>query len=151
MSKNPYQLKRADSGNGAPANRLYKPLTNEEKLAKLVGYIPIPKDGWAQVPYNSHIRYVETEEKGGKFRNGGFVGSNSQTNKDGERIIKLKNSLFKGGKQYLEWIVKYSDIAYLYCKMNGVEHALRKDISSVATKLMQQIKKLEEEINRLKR
>jgi hypothetical protein len=149
MSKNPYQLKRIPNGNGAPSDKLYKPLSEEEQRKKLEGYIRISKEGWKYIPYNSHIRYIETAEKGGKFRSGGFVGSNSIVSEEHGRRIKLKNSLFKNGNAYREWIVNYSDIEHIYCKISGNEFTIQQDMKTITTTLLAEIKALNNRISKL--
>ena len=144
MSKNPYQLKRVTGPGGAPADKIYKPISEAEQREKLVGYVHVPKEAWHLIQFNKHIRYVESAAKGGKFKAGGFVGANSKVLPNGERQIKLKNSLFKNAKNYMEWTVNYSDIEHMYSKMTGVEYALQKDIIAVTNTFMAEITKLKQ-------
>ena len=129
-NKNPYQLKSAVRGAEKPLNSsLRKPLTEAEQREKLVGYANIPKDKWIFLVHGNHIRYITTD---GEFNSGGFIASNSITDAEKGRRIKLKNSLFKTNPGYTEYLVSYSDIEFLYCKLTATELTLQDDIHTLA-------------------
>ena len=129
-NKNPYQLKSAVRGAEKPLNSsLRKPLTEAEQREKLVGYANIPKDKWIFLVHGNHIRYITTD---GEFNSGGFIASNSITDAEKGRRIKLKNSLFKTNPGYTEYLVSYSDIEFLYCKLTAAELTLQDDIHTLA-------------------
>lgn len=129
-NKNPYQLKSAVRGAEKPLNSsLRKPLTEAEQREKLVGYANIPKDKWIFLVHGNHIRYITTD---GEFNSGGFIASNSITDAEKGRRLKLKNSLFKTNPGYNEYLVNYSDIEFLYCKLTAAELTLQDDIHTLA-------------------
>lgn len=129
-NKNPYQLKNVANGGEKPLNSsLRKPLTEYEQREKLVGYANIPKDKWPFLVYLNHIRYITTD---GKFNTGGFIASNNINDAEKGRKLKLKNSLFKTNPGYSEYLVNYSDIEFLYCKLTAAELTLQDDIHTLA-------------------
>ena len=129
-NKNPYQLKSAVRGAEKPLNSsLRKPLTEAEQREKLVGYANIPKDKWIFLVHGNHIRYITTD---GEFNSGGFIASNSINDAEKGRRLKLKNSLFKTNPGYNEYLVNYSDIEFLYCKLTAAELTLQDDIHTLA-------------------
>jgi hypothetical protein len=139
MSANPYELKgRARGGPARPARAA--PLTEEEQIAKLVGYVSVARAFWPNVKYATHVRYVETAARGGEFRGGGFVLNNPfDTQPRGsaveKRFIKLKNGFNKKARNYAEWIVAYEDIELLFAKGTGVEMTLQRDLQTAVTTL----------------
>ena len=127
--KNPYQLKNISGGVKSLNSGLHKPLTEDEQREKLVGYANIPKDKWIFLRSGNHIRYITTD---GEFHMGGFVAQNSINDVEKGRRIKLKNSLFKNNSGYGEYLVNYSDIEFLYCKLSAAELTLQDDIHMLA-------------------
>lgn len=147
--KNPYQLNEGKY-KGCPDKTYQRvPLTEEEKLEKLKGYVIVPKEFWPFVKYSTHVRYVETARKGGEFRNGGFVLNNPfDTKVKGgdieKRFIKFQNNFNKSTHDHKEWIIAYEDIAYLYVKGTGVELTLQQNLQNAVTTLNENINKLAE-------
>jgi hypothetical protein len=139
MSKNPYQLKMLSKGVEKPLNaNLRKPLTEDEQREKLAGYANIPRDKWPFLVHENHIRYIT---KDGEFNTGGFIASNNINDAEKGRRIKIKNSLFKTNHGYSEYLVNYSDIEFLYCKLTAVELTLQEDIHKLAQLLAQLLAK----------
>ena len=128
-SKNPYQLKNVTGGVKALNSSLRKPLTEDEQREKLIGYANIPKDKWIFLNYGDHIRYINTD---GEFNTGGFVVSNNTIDTEKGRRLKLKNSLFKQNAGFSDYMVSYSDIEFLYCKLSASELTLQDDIHMLA-------------------
>ena len=127
--KNPYQLKSAIGGVKALNSSLRKPLTEDEQREKLVGYANIPKDKWIFLKYGDHIRYINTD---GEFNTGGFISSNNINDAEKGRRLRLKNSLYKQNAGFSEYMVSYSDIEFLYCKLSASELTLQDDIHMLA-------------------
>jgi hypothetical protein len=134
--KNPYQLKSIGGGDKSLNSSLHKPLTEDEQREKLVGYANIPKDAWIFLRSGNHIRYITTD---GDFNTGGFVASNSINDAEKGRRIKIKTSLFKDNSGYKEYLVNYSDIEFLYCKLSATEFTLQKDIHTLAEMIAKMI------------
>lgn len=155
MSENPYQLaNRKGGGPARPAQAVT--LTEAEQVEKLRGYVVVHKDYWPNVKYATHVRYVETEAKGGEFRGGGFVLNNPFDTKvrggaEEKRFLKLQNGFSKAARDHREWIVAYEDIAFLYAKGEGVPLTLQHDLQSAATALNANIARLAEFCKKLER
>jgi len=147
--KNPFDLNNKKKTGGAPAAKLRKPLTTEEKREKLQGYIQVPEEFWPNVAYGKHVRYVETKARGGEFRGGGFVVRNPFDTKvkggpTEKRFIKFQNNFAKASPTHKEWIAAYEDIAYLYVKGTGAELAIQKDLRKAVESLNHNITRLAE-------
>jgi hypothetical protein len=146
---NPYDLGE-NKGKGGPARPVQAAtLTEAEQLEKLHGYVVVPKDLWPFVKYSTHVRYIETAEKGGEFRGGGFVLNNPFDTKvrgstTEKRFIKLQNGFNKGARDHKEWIAAYEDIEFLYVKGTGVELTLQRDLQTAVTALNANISRLAE-------
>lgn len=153
----------AGRGGAAAAARLRTPLTEAEQLEKLNGYVSVPRDLWPFVKYSTHVRYIETEARGGEFRSGGFILNNPFDIKPRgsaveKRFFKMQNGFAKAARDHAEWIVAYEDVAFLYAKGAAVELTLQRDIQTAATTLAENVqrvadysKKLEGRITALER
>lgn len=132
---NPYRLTSA-TAKGAPSRVVRAAvLTEEEERDKLVGYFVIPKDLWPFVKYGTHVRYVESAERGGEFRSGGFILNNPFDVKPKgapaeKRFMKIQNSFTKNAN-YKTWLLAYEDVETLYAKGTGVELTLQGELKSV--------------------
>jgi len=146
MAANPYELRgRAPGGPARPARAA--PLTEEEQLAKLAGYVAVARAFWPNVKYATHVRYVETAARGGEFRGGGFVLRNPFDVKPRgataeKRFIKLKNGFNSKARDYAEWIVAYEDIEHLFAKGTGAEMTLQQDLQSAVKTLSENLQRM---------
>lgn len=143
--KNPYELGDGKQGPDRPA--LAVALTEDEQRAKLEGYVRVPRELWPFVGYSTHVRYIETAEKGGEFRSGGFILKNPFDTKtrgstEEKRFFKLQNNFYKSNGDHKEWIIAYEDVEHLYVKGTGVELTLQTDLKEVVTTLNGNIQRL---------
>jgi hypothetical protein len=154
-AKNPYNLDDGKRKEGPDRPVKVVTLTEEEQLAKLTGYVSVPKDFWPFVKYSTHVRYVETAGKGGAFRPGGFILNNPFDTKarggPEKRFMKLQNGFNKSDRDYKAWIVAYEDIEYLYVKGTGVELTLQRELQMAVTALNANIARIAEYCKKLER
>lgn len=148
-AKNPYQLEAKKPKDGPARAVLATTLTEGEQLEKLTGYFVVPKDHWPYVKYATHVRYIETADRGGEFRSGGFVVVNPFDTKvkggfTEKRFIKLQNNFNKGSHDHREWIAAYEDIEFLYVKGTGVELTLQRDLQKAVTAINSNLAQLAE-------
>jgi hypothetical protein len=153
-ANNPYQLAGRNGGPDLPAQAAT--LTEAEQIEKLRGYVVVLKDFWPNVKYSTHVRYIETEAKGGEFRGGGFILNNPFDTKvrggtTEKRFMKLQNGFVKSARDHKEWIVAYEDIEFLYVKGAGVELTLQHDLQTAVTALNANIARLAEYCKKLER
>ena len=154
MAKNPYELAGRGKAGGQPDRPARAgTFTEAEQLAKLEGYVVIPKDYWPYVKYSTHVRYTE---KTGEFRGGGFILNNPFDTKvkgsaTEKRFFKFQNGFNKAANDHKEWIVAYEDVEYLYAKGSAVELTLQRDLQTAVTTLSGNIQRLADYCKKLER
>lgn len=172
--KNPYAIgaakgtaKGAAKSAGAAARRMVpasaaaaapeREFTEEEKIEKLRGYVLINREDWPFIKTNTHVRYIETEEKGGKFKVGGFVQSAPYVAdpKDivASQVLRLKSGFYNSatGARPFMWSVKYDDIEAIYAKGSGTDLTIIRDLESVVKGLNANIGRLASYVKKLEK
>lgn len=163
MAANPYALTKGGRGSGrgggggrqghGAAVPLATPLSEDEKVAKLEGYLTVPREYWPFVRYSSHVRYITTD---GDFRPGGFVAKNPFDTKarggsQEKRFLKLQNGFNRAAHDFAEWVVCYDDVAYLYVKGDGGDLSVKADLETALAALNANIQKLAAYCKRLEK
>ena len=143
--ENPFALKARQEG-PEPAY-LSQTLTPEEQAKKLLGYMLVPPDFWADINYGKHVRYYR---KTGEFRSG-FVASNPvdmpvEGTQTVRRVMKLKASMYSAGKAPMMWNVGYEDVDRFFVKMDIGDILTQAMITDVANKLNANIRTLAEAV-----
>jgi hypothetical protein len=158
MQPNEYDLSKKDVKDAPTRNRPTKVYSPEEIVAKLNGYVIVPKDNYMQIkPGMTHVRYIRMD---GTFRCGGFVTYNPIESKDGRLLIKLRSGFSKRGGGNVDWLVRYEDIDRLYIKI-GMEYKIYMEtmdkykksqtdlLESIVLKLSERLKKINARLKRL--
>lgn len=150
---NPFQLSERPAGGAERARLRRPPLTEAEQLERLAGYVVVPRELWRSVQYGTHVRYTETEERGGEFKIGGFVAHNPHifvpNGETAEKtFFKLKGGFFP---KAVEWVIAYEDIAFLYAKASAVELVLQHDLQTAVAALNANTARLAEYSKKLER
>jgi hypothetical protein len=89
-----------------------KQYTPDQIRGLLKGYIEVPKDKWADIPVNSHVRYFKND---GVFARGGFV-TNHWLDKKGKPFIHLATGLKRTDKKYFTWPVAHENVKKIFKK-----------------------------------
>jgi hypothetical protein len=81
----------------------------------LKNYEPVPQEEWVNIPYNSHIRYLN---KDGSFRMGGFVQRISKSiDKKNDEVVKIELTSSYGGKT-TQWAIVSTKVAKIWKKIS---------------------------------
>jgi hypothetical protein len=115
-----------------------KDYTPDQIKTLLQQYMEVSADKWADIPINSHIRYIK---KDGTFVRGGFLTSH-WLNKEGKPFIHLANSFKKRTEGYATWPVAHESVAKLYKKQDAKSGIEMDVVRTKTTEIIGQINKL---------
>ena len=123
--------------------------TPEQKKELLQGYIEVSSEKWADIPINSHIRYIK---KNGTFARGGFV-TNHWFNKEGKPFIHLANGFQKRKNGYITWPVAHVSLMKVYKKIDragGIEmDVVRKKTTEIVGQINRLVDVIKHQKNRI--
>lgn len=126
-------------------------LSSDERKKQLLNYIQVPKHYWPEIRMNTYIKYIkEGKITGGMILRNPFLAWNSERN---ENTHYLK--LYFVSNREKNWLVEYNKIDEIYIKRNIITHLMLKDhinkLNSTLKGVAEHIKRLEKEVNELKK
>lgn len=98
--------------------------------ALLKNYTEVPKEEWADIKINEHIRYMR---KDGRFRKGGYVKAHwigTTGDKNGKPCIQLINKLTHFNAT--AWVICDHEIAQIWIRNDGAEKKISSPKASSA-------------------
>ena len=111
--------------------------TDDEQRAMLRSFVEIPEDRWGEISSGDFIRYVDTD---GKFRSGGMV--DIVYGDTGKMMIRSGRTA---------WGIDTANIQTIYVRMGLATVMLREQLETTIRTLDSNIRKIAEELQRLRR